>query len=117
MAQLWDWEAVRWIEEAKGTLWHLREDSTVGFGPTRHRQTLGVPTFRFWKVKVQLWQDRRCLDSEFSPPTRLRPTFPKLSFFTLFTLILLVLTPEYNPFTLLDAIPDYPTYGDHDLSN
>ena len=56
------------------------------------------------------------LDSEFPPAT---PSSPDLS-------KALILHPihsnfarahlKYNPFTSLDAIPDYPTYGDHDLS-
>jgi hypothetical protein len=55
------------------------------------------------------------LDSDF-PPTR--PSSPDLSK----ALILHPIHsnfahahPEYTPFTLLDAIPDYLTYGDHDF--
>src|SRR5882762_2240172 len=79
----------------------------VGFGPTQTLPNSWVfPTFRFWKVKVQLWQDLTMVwILSFLLLHRLHPTFPKLSFFIPFTLILLMLTPNT---THSPCLPPFP---------
>ena len=117
MAETVGLEAVHWIEEAKercGTLGGQHGWIWPYSGITK---PLGFPNLPLLEGQglIMAGSDDG-LDSEFPPST---PSSPNLS-------QALILHPihsdfahahsEYNPFTSLDAIPDYPTYDDHDLS-
>jgi len=83
----------------------------------RHRQTLGVsqPSALEGQGSIMAGSDDG-LDSEFSPPTPSSPDLSKALILHPIHSNFARAHPEYIPFTSLDAIPIYPTYGDHDLS-
>jgi hypothetical protein len=108
---------LEWIEEAKEHYDILGGNHSWIWPYSHITKPLEFPTLPLLEGQGSIMAGSNVdLDSEF-PPTRL--CSPDLSK----TLILHPIHsnfacahPEYNPFTSLSAIPDYPTYGDHNLS-
>jgi hypothetical protein len=110
-------DAVHWIEEAKDHCDILGGDHGWIWPCSSVTKTLKFPNLLLLEGQGSIMAGSNIdLDSKF-PPTQ--PSSPDLS-------KALILHPvhsnfacthlEYNPFTSLNAILDYPTYGDHNLS-
>jgi hypothetical protein len=117
MAQTVELEAVRWIEEVKehcGTLGGQHGWIWPYLGITK---PLGFPNFLLLEGQGSIMAGSdNGLDSEFPPPTLSSPDLSKALILYPIHSNVAHTHPEYNPFTSLDAIPDYPTCGDHNLS-
>ena len=117
MAQTVGLEAVRWIEEAKERCGTLGGQHGWIWPYSGIAKPLGFPNLPLLEGQGSIMAESDDgLDSEFSPPTPSSPDLSKALILHPIHSNFARAHPEYNPFTSLDAIPDYPTYGDHDLS-
>ena len=117
MVQTVGLEAVRWIEEAKERCGTLGGHHGWIWPYSGIAKPLGFPNFPLLEGQGLIMAGSNGgLDSEFPPPTLSSPDLSKALILHPIHSNFARAHPEYNPFTSLDAIPNYPTYGDHDLS-